>query len=133
MKARTEMGVYAFFVGDDECSGVGKKVLMALALAVMMGIALAVVASPARADSTIIVNSPDDDADTTDGNCTLREAITSANTETASAALSGECAAGSGADTITFGLGGSATITLGSTLPSITDGDGLIIDGQGNQ
>ena len=48
---------------------------------------------------TITVNSiADIVAD--DGQCTLREAITAANSDTASGALSGECVAGSGDDTI---------------------------------
>jgi CSLREA domain-containing protein len=40
-----------------------------------------------------------------DGVCTLREAITAANTDTASGATPGECPAGSGADTITLPAG----------------------------
>ena len=62
-----------------------------------------------------------------DGDCTLREAITAANTDTASGAAAGECAAGSGADTITFGAAG--TITLTTFLPTITSN--LSIDGAG--
>jgi CSLREA domain-containing protein len=51
--------------------------------------------------STITVNSPTDIlAD--DGVCTLREAITAANTDTPSGTSTGECAAGNGADTIVF-------------------------------
>ncbi len=127
--------MYAYLVGDDERFGVVKKALMALALLAMMGIAMAVVASPAWADTNITVNSLDDDIDGTDGNCTLREAITSANTDLATEAGTGECAAGSGADTITFAIPGEGphTITLSNTLPYITDGDGLIIDGEQNQ
>lgn len=48
---------------------------------------------------TITVNSiADIVAD--DGQCTLREAITAANSDTASGAMSGECVAGSGDDTV---------------------------------
>ncbi|MEO8133896.1 MAG: CSLREA domain-containing protein, partial [Betaproteobacteria bacterium] len=43
--------------------------------------------------ATIVVNSAADVA-ANDGQCTLREAITSANTNTVSGALPGECAAG---------------------------------------
>jgi CSLREA domain-containing protein len=50
------------------------------------------------------------------GNCTLREAINAANS------LGGQ-------DSITFSLSG--TITLGLTLPTITDATGLTIDGSG--
>jgi CSLREA domain-containing protein len=41
----------------------------------------------------ITVDSVADDADGTDGECTLREAITAANTDTASGTATGECAA----------------------------------------
>src|SRR5216683_3054349 len=53
------------------------------------------------AGNTITVNSVGDIANSTDGLCTLREAITAANTNTASGATAGECAAGdsSGSDT----------------------------------
>lgn len=83
----------------------------------------------ARAASTITVNST---ADTVadDGKCTLREAIISANTDTASGASVGECVAGSGADTINFAITGTADFTNGgqngytikpnSALPDIT-------------
>ena len=69
------------------------KIVAALGAAfVLWGLLLAYGASPAQA-ATITVNSL---ADTTadDGQCTLREAITAANTDNAS----GECAAGSGWD-----------------------------------
>lgn len=61
-----------------------------------------------------------------DGECTLREAIQNANNN---AATNDDCAAGSGADTITFSVSG--TITLGSKLPLIADAAGLTIDGTG--
>jgi CSLREA domain-containing protein len=72
----------------------------------------------ARAMSTIIVDSEDDDViPVTDGFCTLREAIVNANDNTATFA---DCAAGSGADTIIlndpFG-----EILLNADLPTITD------------
>lgn len=66
------------------------------------------------------------DSTTTDGLCTLREAIANANND---AATYPDCAAGTGADTITFA--GSYTITLGSSLPDVTDTDGLTITGDG--
>ena len=59
-----------------------------------------------------------------DGSCTLREAIANANID--SDISSGDCLAGSGADTITFVNNG--TIVLGSTL-TISDLDSLTIDG----
>lgn len=56
---------------------------------------------PPWPSQTITVNSLSDAA-SDDGQCTLREAITAANTDAASGLAPGECAAGSGADTINF-------------------------------
>lgn len=69
------------------------------------------------------------DATADDGACTLREAITAANTDTASGATPGECIAGSGADTINFNISGSGIhrITPTIQLPTITET--LNIDG----
>jgi CSLREA domain-containing protein len=65
-------------------------------------------------------------ADGTGGpNCTLRDAITAANTDTAT----GGCSAGHGADTIDFSVSGQ--INLGSTLPAVTSR--LTIDGSGRR
>ena len=76
----------------------------------------------------IVVNSLSDTVIGSDGWCTLREAITAANTNTPSGGVPGECPAGGlGADKITFSLSG--TITLGSQLPSITTP--ITIDGAG--
>ncbi|MDX6576990.1 MAG: large repetitive protein, partial [Blastocatellia bacterium] len=69
--------------------------------------------------STIMVNSTTDVADGSDGLCTLREAITAANTDTASGVVAGECGAGGGPDTIDL-TGLSGTITLTDKLPNIT-------------
>ncbi|MSQ99457.1 MAG: CSLREA domain-containing protein [Xanthomonadales bacterium] len=73
--------------------------------------------------ASITVNSVVDTA-ANDGVCTLREAITAANTNDTSGASAGECAAGNafGMDTIAFnvGGGGAQTINLGSLLPIIT-------------
>src|SRR5262245_22566005 len=62
-----------------------------------------------------------------DGVCSLREAITAADMDIGSGASAGECAAGSGADSIGFSVEG--TITLDSKLPPITAD--LTIDGGG--
>ena len=66
-------------------------------------------------------------------NCTLRDAITAANTDTAT----GGCSAGHGADTIDFSVSGQ--INLGSTLPAVAsqltvDGSGrsIVVSGQGS-
>lgn len=80
--------------------------------------------------ATITVNNADDTT-ADDGICTFREAIATANTDTASGANGGECAAGSGVDTINFVItaGGTTftnqsqtgyTISLTSQLPDIT-------------
>ena len=71
------------------------------------------------AGSTIIVNSTSDVTSSSDGLCTLREAITAANSNTASGATAGECGAGSSdSDTISL-TGVTGTITLTSVLPGI--------------
>jgi CSLREA domain-containing protein len=90
----------------------------------------AVLPRHAQAAGTITVNSTaDDEAD--DGVCTLREAIIAANTDTASGVAVGECAAGSGVDTIEFNItpldGSVKTIAPNSQLPDITSQ--LTIDG----
>lgn len=51
-----------------------------------------------------------------DGQCTLREAVIAANTDTASGVTPGECVAGTGPDTIILPNG---TYTLGTPLPQI--------------
>ena len=77
---------------------------------------------------TITVNSTADVANSSDGLCTLREAITAANTNTASGTTAGECVAGesSASDTINFSVTGA--ISLASALPDIPD---LTINGPG--
>jgi CSLREA domain-containing protein len=86
---------------------------------------VAVGATPARAASTITVNSLADTV-AVDGYCTLREAIQNASNH---AAINADCAAGSGGDTINFSVSG--TITLGSRLPDPYDAGELTIDGTG--
>ena len=75
--------------------------------------------------ASLIVNSTADNLTAGDGFCTLREAITNANSD--SDTTSGDCVAGTGNDRITFSVSG--TITLASTLPAISDPAGLTIDG----
>ncbi|MBK8821796.1 MAG: S-layer homology domain-containing protein [Anaerolineales bacterium] len=91
----------------------GKLLYIFLSLNLMM---LLTGTQPARAAGAITVNT-DTDIISLDGICSLREAITAANTDTASGATSGECAAGSGTDVITFDA--NYTITLGSQLPAV--------------
>jgi len=86
--------------------------------------------------NTITVTSLSDTGAT--GICVLRDAITAANSMTAT----NGCAAGSGTDSIVFEPGLTGTIALGSTLPTITDSSltitgptgspGIIINGGGN-
>jgi CSLREA domain-containing protein len=82
-----------------------------------------IILAPQVMAATITVNSNADTAGDT-GICTLRDAITSANNDSAT----GGCAAGSGDDTITFAAGLSGqTITLGSALPALASN--ISIDG----
>jgi len=73
------------------------------------------------AANTIVVNSTADAANSSDGLCTLREAITAANGNVASGVVGGECAAGSTGGTDTVDLTGvTGTINLTGALPDIT-------------
>ncbi|HTO87601.1 MAG TPA: CSLREA domain-containing protein [Thermoanaerobaculia bacterium] len=90
------------------------------------GLALFLAGARALA-STITVNSAADVA-ANDGLCTLKEAIIAANTNKASGAAAGECAAGSaGLDIIQFNVsgagcsGGVCTIAPNNVLPEITE------------
>src|SRR3954463_2165182 len=74
---------------------------LALALPAMFAISMFWAANIQAAG--IVVTSAADGAPTNDGQCTLREAIINANRD--STAGSSDCAAGSGADTITFAGG----------------------------
>ncbi len=87
------------------------------------------VAPVAAAGSTIVVTSVGDPAPGNDGLCTLREAVVAANTNTRSGAAAGECAAGTGADTIAFSFT-NRTVTIGSALPAITAD--LVLNGAGS-
>ena len=76
---------------------------------------LGVLVGGAALAATITVNSLADPG--APGICTLRDAITAANTMTAT----NGCAAGSGNDTINFPPRMTGTISLVSTLPQVTD------------
>ena len=99
-------------------------VLAALAAGLTMSVVLA---RPAQA-ATLTVNSL---ADTTanDGQCTLREAITSANTDTASGAAAGECAAGSSTGSDVVDIGVTGTVNLDGALPDLSSN--MEIEGPG--
>ena len=84
--------------------------------------------------NTITVNTSTDAGPANDGLCTFREAIIAANTNTASGAAAGECAAGDPSptiDTIAFAIPGAGTHVLlfagGSPLPHITQS--VVING----
>src|SRR5688572_27371751 len=72
------------------------------------------------AADTIIVNSNADVANGSDGFCTLREAIGAANSNTASGAAAGECAAGSSSESDTINFSVTGTITLLTALPDLS-------------
>jgi CSLREA domain-containing protein len=89
------------------------------AIAVLFAlIAGAAYVTPAHA-AGIVVNTAGDSVNANDGLCSLREAIIAANTNTASGPGAGECAAGFGADTISFA--GNYTITLAPALGQLPD------------
>ena len=78
--------------------------------------------------ATITVNTTSD-VSADDGECSLPEAITAANSDTASGAMTGECAAGSGDDTIAFSVTLPGTITL--TSGELPISNNLTINGPG--
>jgi len=85
-------------------------------------------------NNTITVNNTTDPASRSgNGFCTLREAIDNANTPGADTS-GGDCAVGTGSDTIVFSVSGTITLssTLGS-LPAIANSspESLTIDGTG--
>jgi len=93
----------------------------------------AVTFTPARAAGIVVNSSADVVAN--DGVCTLREAIINANGDSQLFATAGECAAGSGADTITFADDYTITLTAGlpNTSSNITiSGAGRSVTIQGN-
>jgi CSLREA domain-containing protein len=67
--------------------------------------ALCACAFPAHAAAATIAVNTTDDAVADDGHCSLREAINTANSDTAQFASPGECAGGSGTDTISVPAG----------------------------
>ena len=77
--------------------------------------------------ASLVVDSLVDAAVANDGACTFREALINANNDNQSGST--DCAAGTGADTITFSLSG--TVGLYTFLPNVTDVDGLTVDGSG--
>jgi CSLREA domain-containing protein len=103
------------------------EALATMAAAMVAALLLPWPAFPAQAQSTITVNTTADEQNS-DGKCSLREAIINANNDDQSGSV--DCSAGSGADIIAFALAPSSTIWLNSTLPTIENAAGLIIDGE---
>src|SRR5262249_1033010 len=108
------------FGGEEKMgiAGVFRILLRAAFVMALLGVTGIVAAA------TIVVNSAADGLPADDGQCTLREAIIAANTNTASGVTLGECTAGTaGADVITFAIsaGGVHTIAPASALPIITE------------
>jgi CSLREA domain-containing protein len=103
------------------------KIMTTLLLLTLLGTLAGV--RPAYAAS-IVVNSNADTA-ANDGVCTLREAIAAANTNTASGAATGECAAGdvAGTDAISFAANYEITLTSLSQLPAVSSA--MTITGNG--
>ena len=88
--------------------------------------------SPTAAATSITVDKSDDVV-ADDGFCTLREALTAANTDSASGTTRGECPAGSGDDTIVITPGiDKVTLSLGQLVISsdlTLNANGATIDG----
>ena len=113
------------------------KLYLAFVLAALLAVSpLSVGTLPVAHAATITVDSTTNVV-ADDGVCTVREAITAANTDTASGATAGECPAGVGADTIELDI--SLTYLLdvvdnstegGNGLPSITSE--ITINGNGS-
>jgi fibronectin-binding autotransporter adhesin len=100
---------------------------LALLVLAALGASMLLLASQAQAASLMVTTEADEL--NTDGDCSLREAIEAANTNTAVDA----CVSGSSTETDTIGFAASLsgqTITLASQLPDITAAGGaLTIDG----
>lgn len=95
---------------------------------------LAAAAGPSAHAASIVVNSAADRA-ADDGECTLREALTAANTDTASGAAAGECAPGeppspaTPLDVITFDIAGSGPFVIEPATPLPPVVQPVFIDG----
>ena len=90
-----------------------RPALQAVLAALLLGGVAALAAAPAAAASITVTTTSDTAAA---GECTLREALHAANSDTAV----GGCVAGNGSDTITFAGDVTGTIQLTATLPAIS-------------
>jgi len=94
-----------------------------VALGVLLTLIFSLQIAPVFAVS-ITVNTTTDVVNSTDGLCSIREAIVAANTDTASGVPVGECAAGGGTDTISIPAGTyllSVNFNASTRLPIITE------------
>ena len=99
---------------------------LAVILAIVLPLGVLIFTTRVRATSNVITVNTLTDESATEGQCSLREAITNAN---AGSQVSSDCAAGTQNDTIQFSTGLTGTITLTSALPAIQHT--LVIDGSG--
>lgn len=104
-----------------------RKIPLFVLIVLLLGVVGQISATVPQA--TIVVNSAEDISDTTDGLCTLREAMLAANQNVESGELDDECVAGDDADTITFDLPAGTTIEL--TGNALTFSDTVMIEGLG--
>jgi CSLREA domain-containing protein len=98
--------------------------LVALLIIALFGF-LPAYPTPTYAAALVVTSVADTVA--SDGVCTLREAITNANSDAPTAP---DCPAGNGADVISFSFATTTTITLAATLPAITSA--VTISGTGS-
>jgi CSLREA domain-containing protein len=80
-------------------------ILLLLVLSLFLANPIAAQSGLIMPNKMIVVTIQTDTVNGTDGECSLREAVISANTDTASGSVGGECDAGSGVDTIIIPVG----------------------------
>lgn len=93
-----------------ERAGIGRRLLRFGALPALLS------AAPLAATVVVVNSTADVEAD--DGSCSLREAALAVNTDTASGATAGECAAGTAEDTVIFALPPGSVLPL-TILPVV--------------
>ena len=81
-----------------------ERLLLAVIMLALVALVLLVLGTSPVAQAAAITANSADNTVADDGICTLQEAITAANTDTALGVTPGECAVGSGADSIKLGL-----------------------------
>src|ERR1700733_14340249 len=115
----TVLHFFSLLVGASSSARVRLKFLITL-FALLAPVCLILTQSRLHASGNTITVTNNTDPVSTSGNgfCTLREAIDNANSPGLDT-TGGDCATGTGTDTIVFSAIG--TITLGSTLPAIAN------------